>query len=52
MFHYLHFPECRDWSLKDVVTRLKAEGLIAPGTYWCECPTVAEFWRALQGVTL
>lgn len=47
MYHWIHFSECRKWSLQDWQTRLKAEGLLAKSTYHADTPTLLAFLNAL-----
>lgn len=48
MFHWIHFPECRTWQAKDIVQRLKVEGLVSRSTNAIDCPAIARFWRGLK----
>ena len=48
MFQWIYFPETRLWDRDDWFVRLKAEGLLAKGTYRLDCPSLFRFIRELS----
>ena len=47
LYHFAFFAECRTWTTRDMVTRLKAEGLLSKSTHHADCRDVNRFWRNL-----
>ena len=52
LYHFCHFAECRRWTADGMITRLKAEGLLAKSTYRHDATSVARFWNELREVRL